>query len=992
MASAERPDRAAVRFQLLGPLEVYVAGQHIPIASSRQRVVLGVLLMARNHVVTVEMLIDAVWDEEPPSSARGQIQICISALRRAIGVPGLIETSPDGYRIRVQQDQLDSGAFDTALASARAAMARGDLSVALEDFDKALGLWRGPALAGVPGRAVEALANRLEERRIMAVEDRIETLLGLGAHRELTEELVALTSGYPLRERLWGFQMIALYRSGRQAEALGAYQRARRALVDELGLEPGEFLSELERAILSHDSSLDLACRSETAKPSGIGKPPCQLPADIPYFVGHDDLIEELTASLMSDEGTEATPRGGHAALITGPAGCGKTTVALHVAHLVRNQFPEGQLFANLRGSSASPTSTMEVLASFLRALGVPADAASADEEERISLLRSHLADRRLLIVLDDVANEHQIDNLLPGVAGPAVLLTSRSRLAVLPGTWVAELGTMSEAEGIELLERMVGKDRLGADEVGGLARLCCGLPLALRIAGMRLAAHPHWSAATLVERLADERHRLDELSQGDTGVRPLLSLVYDSLSVLAQKLFRLLSVLEFPDFSALVAAAMLDCDLMDAARVLDELADAWLFEVTPIAGQLTRYSFPELTRIFAREQLPEQADKECRQAIERAFGCMLAFAREAHRRVYGGDFTLLHGNSPVWPGAAPYFDRLLRDPMTWFEAERSCLRAAVQQAASLGLNEFCWELAVVSTTFYENRGLLDEWRSTHATALRAAQLADNRRGEGAVLVSLGSPALGSYSEHDEKMLLDALGLFEEIGDVLGKALSLRALAHRDRIQGYPERAVERYEQALEGFRATGDRAAQTHVLSGLARAYLDMGMLDRAELLAKESLQLGQQMQSHRLQAQALHRLGEVLYAASQVLAAKALYQESLHLARKEGDRVGETYALNGLGSAELEMGDLDSAEIYFTQALDVCEIVNERNTQAYVLFGMARVYEQRGERVRAGQYYLQAANSFAAQKNTPWYSRAMDALYEIHEASENMLRPLED
>jgi len=494
------------------------------------------------------------------------------------------------------------------------------------------------------------------------------------------------------------------------------------------------------------------------------------------------------------------------------------------------------------------------------------------------------------------------------------------------------------------------------------------------------------------VERLEDEGHRLDELSHGNVGVRPLLTLVHASLSPRAQELFRLLSVLELPDFSALVAAAVLDCGLTEASLVLDELADAWLFEVTPVSGQMARYSFPELTRIFAREQLPAQPDAECRQAIERVLGCMLVTAREAHRRVYGGDFTLLHGNSLCWPGAAPHFGQLLREPMAWFDAERVCLRAVVQQAASHGLDEFCWELAVVSTTLYENRGLFDEWRRTHAIALQAVQQARNRRGEGAVLVSLGSPTLGLRSEYDEKMLLDALSLFEEISDPLGLALSLRALAHHDRIQGYPERAVERYERALQGFRAAGDKAAQTHVLSGMARAYLDMGALDRAESLAKESLLLGQGLKNRRLQAQALHRLGEVLFTASQILAAKAVFTESLHLTREVGDRVGETYALNGLGLAELEMGDLESAEIYFTQALDICQVVCERNIQAHLLFGVARIYELRGERVRADQYYAQAANSFAAQKNVPWYSRSMDALYALREAAERMLQPPEE
>jgi DNA-binding SARP family transcriptional activator len=948
--------------------------------------------MAANHVVTVDMLIDGVWDTEPPSSARGQIQICISALRRLIGMPDMIETSPDGYRIKIGSDQLDSGVFDARLATARAAMSRGDLTAALEGFDAALGLWRGPALAGVPGRAVAALANRLEERRIMAIEDRIDTLLGLGEHRKLTEELVALTSRYPLRERLWGFHMIALYRSGRQAEALAAYQAARHALTDELGLEPGNQLRQLEQAILSHDSSLAVAGRRESSPPAAMVKVPHQLPADIPHFVGHGELMRELEAALLGDEAAATTERhpGDQALIITGPAGCGKTTVAIHAAHLVRDKFVDGQLFANLHGSSASPASAVEVLGSFLRALGVPADAIPEDQEERVSLLRTHLAARRLLIVLDDVADEQQVTDLLPGVSGPAVLMTSRNRLTMLPGVHIAPLGAMSKAESIELLERVVGKERVAADEAAAqLAQLCCGLPLAVRIAGMRLAARPHWSAATLVELLANDRHRLDELTHGDVGVRPLLALVHASLSERAQQLFRLLSMLEVPDFSALVAAALLNCDLTEAARVLDELADAWLCEARAVPGQLTRYSLPGLTRIFAREQLPEQPDEECREAIERVLGCLLAVAREAHRRVYGGNFTIPEGSSPRWLGAVPHYDQLLRVPLGWFEAERVCLRTAIQQAASLGLHEYCWELAVVSTTFYESCGLFDEWRKTHMTAFEAVQQARNRRGQAAVLVSLGSPAITRNTGYHKKMLLDALSLFDEVGDVLGRALALRSLAHHDRIEGDLEHAVERYEQALEGFSAAGDDAARSHVLSGLARTYLDLGVLDRAEELAKESLLLAQQMENRRLQAQALLRLGEVLASGAQLLAARAVFQEALKTTREQRDRVGEIYALSSLGSTALETGDLSSAEIFLSQALEICREVPDRNIQAHCLFSMGRVYERRSEWVRAEHYYVQAANSFEAQMNRPWYSRAMDALYAIRETSGRTIWP---
>jgi DNA-binding SARP family transcriptional activator len=979
---------AELEFLVLGPLEMRIKGRPVPIASARQRIVLAMLLMATNHLVTVDMLIDAVWDGNPPSSARGQIQICISALRRLIGAPELIETSPNGYRIRVTGDQLDSNTFNAALDRGRAAAAGGHLESALEHLDSALRLWRGPALAGLPGRAAETFANRLEERRLLAIEDRIERRLGLGAHRELVAELVTLTSEYPLRERLWGFQMTALYRSGRQAEALAAYRAARQVLVDELGLEPGANLRRLESAILSHDSSLDVAAQREAtqAPPAAAGPPPRQLPADIPDFVGRAGLLETLVTVLTRTTEPASTPI--PVALITGPAGCGKSAAAIHAAHLVRDHFPDGQLVASLHGSAANPTPMTEILGAFLRALGVAPDAVPGHGEERVKLLRSHTAGRRLLIVLDDVADEQQISALLPGVPGPAVLMTSRNRGAAPPGAHVAELGIMSEPESRLLLERITGPERIAASAaVTELTRLCCGLPLALRISGMRLAARPHWSVATLVDRLADERHRLAELSYGELGVRPLLALAYAALTPRAQELCRLLSALEMPDFSPFIAAALLDSDLDEGERVLDELADARVLEAAAVAGQPARYGFHDLTRIFAREIMAQHPPGQEAAAIDRAFGCLLAVADEAHRRLYGGDYTLLHGCSPRWGGAKPYFDRLLTSPMAWFDAERPSMRAAVLQAAARGMDEFCWELAVVCVALYEAHGLFDEWRTTHGVALRAVTQAGNRRGEAAVLASLGSLGVGQHTRDDENMLLDSLALFRQIGDVLGQGLALRTLAHLDRIQGRPAQAAERYERALKLFRIVDDKGAQAHILSGLARTYLDMRNLERAEILSKESLLLGQQLENRRLQAQALYRLGEVMVCGSQMLAAKALFQESRQIARILGDRVGEAYTLSGLGSAALDVGDAPAAEAYFVEALDISQTIHERNIQAHSLLGLGRVHAAFGDTSAARNYYTQAASSFAAQENVPGRSLALDALGAMSQGSDRDL-----
>ena len=986
---------ADLAFRLLGSLETAVDGRPVAMKSARQRIVLALLLMAANHIVTVDKLIEAVWDGEEPDTARGQIQICISSLRRALHDPEIITTSPSGYLIHVRYEQLDYAQFDGGVARAKASAAAGRLDQALTEMDGALALWRGPALSGVPGRVAEGMAQRLEERRIMALEDRIELRLGLGAHRELVDELVALTAEQPLRERLSGFLMVALYRSGRQADALAVYQSVRRTLDLELGLQPGEDLRRLERAILSQDASVGTRAENAPRPASGARtgarpavpafRPPRQLPADIPDFTGCRDEADRLLAVLAG--APDAGPAGIPVAVLTGPPGCGKTTVAVHVAHSLREHFPDGQLFADLHGSAVQRTTTSEVLARFLRALGVPAEEVPVDLDERVNLLRSQLASRRVLIVLDDAADEEQIRDLIPGVPGPAVLVTSRGRLVALPGAEVVELDVMPAEQAVELLGRIARPEQVAADPeaTAELARLCGGLPLALRIAGVRLAAHPHWPVAVLVDLLSDEGSRLDELVHAGVGIRTLLSVVHDSVSPRARRLFGLLSALEMHDFTSLTAAALLDARPADAARAIDELVEARLLDASGFTiGKAARYRFQSLVKVYAAERLADDQEAESTDAaVERVLGCLLSLSHEAYLGVYGGDYTRLRGTSVGWNGAAGFLERLLRDPMAWFDDERASLRAAVNQAAKLGLDEVCWELALTAVAGYEARGLFDEWRATHLVALKATRAAGNRRGEAAVLASLGSLGIAQHSQEDVGMLLGALELFEAVDDTLGQSLCLRNLAHLDRIQGHPERAVERYERALDGFREAEDLGAQAHVLSGLARAYLDLELFADAESLTKESLAIAQQLGNRRLQAQALCRLGEVFTKTDQLIAAKAMLQQALDLIRVLGDRVGEAYVLNGLGNAGLQLRELESAEVYFSQSIEVCGQVNERNAHAHAALGLGRVYAERQEYDLAEQFAIRAVREFAAQENIPLHTEALELVRALRQAA---------
>jgi DNA-binding SARP family transcriptional activator/tetratricopeptide (TPR) repeat protein len=972
----------AISFCLLGPLKVEINGTPAGIKSARQRIVLARLLMTANRVVEIDQFVDAVWPDDPPSSARGQIQICVSSLRRLFGDPQIIQTHPGGYSISVDAAQLDVVLFDAQVERAREAASKNQLAEASACLDRALGLWYGSVLSDVSAPIAKAYAHRLEERRLLATEDRIDLRLRMGMHRELVDELVELTAVHPLREQLWAFLMLALYRSERQADALAVYRTARQNLIDELGIEPSEKLRALESAILTQDSSLHSVPSPETAteQPQPPVKPQ-QLLSDIPDFTGRSADVERLVGYLTrAGDGGRPSPSV-PIAIITGAGGSGKTTLAMHVAHLVKDDFPDGALFCQMQGSTYEPRSSVSVIGSFLRALGVPPGVVPAEPEERAALLRSTLAGRRLVIVLDDVASESQIVSLLPALAGPAVIATSRSRLAGIPGSLLIEAGTLTDQEGLELLGRVCGEARIAAEQqaVMELISLCGGLPLALRIAGVRLSAHLHWSVQALVRRLKDEHCRLDELVHGGIGVRSVLSHVYDSLSEPAKLLFRLLSSVTMSRFSSWPAAALLDCGADEASTLLDELADARLLEVSvlPASGRPC-YRFHDLVRIFAKEML-DQHPADWVGGIARVLSGMLTLAEEARLRLHGEHWTAIRGTALRRRGLNDELLEGVQDPLTWIDEEWPNIEPGVRQAAELGFDELCWELATAAVTGYEAFGWFDEWRSTHEVALEATSAAGNLRGQAAVLASLGSLGLAQHSQDYTAGLHRALRLFETVEDELGQAVVFRNIAHLDRLQGRLEDAVKRYERALHLFRSQNDVGAQCHVLSGQARTYLDLGLLAQAEELAKASLTLGSRLDSRRLEAQALYRLGEVFIQESQAQAAKEVFQRTLELTRLLGDRVGQSYALNGLGDAALSEDLLDEAHHYFSQTVEICRSADERNAHAHAMLGLGLVSSRLNALLPAEQFLLHASAMFDRQGNDIGRTRARRELDNV-------------
>jgi DNA-binding SARP family transcriptional activator/tetratricopeptide (TPR) repeat protein len=941
-------------FRLLGPLEVVTDGQVLGIRSARQRTVLAMLLLDANRIVQLARIVGAIWDDTPPSTARGQVQTCVSALRdllRAVGPDVSIVTSAAGYGIRLPETRLDVTEFRRLTGTGLAAAADGRTAEAVRDLRSALDLWRGPAAADVESKIVQAIAGRLGEDRLAVLEKCAELELSLGRHLDLVGELGELVDQHPLRERLRALHMLALYRSGRQSEALDCFATARQFLVDELGIEPGKELSELQTAILSSDPSLELAAPRHPQWGGRVAAVTAkQLPATIADFTGREQIVAELTQLLCPPaEGA----RGYVPVLVlAGKGGVGKTTLALHVAHAASRHFPDGQLFGQLRHGDNGTVSPHELLGGFLCALGTPAVSLASSTAERAATYRSVLADLRVLIVLDDMNDASQVVPLIPGGTGCAVIVTCRSYASGLAGARYFRVGDLDEDASIELVGKIVGAERLAAQgtQVRALVQLCGCLPLALRIIAAKLVERPHWTVGQMVSRISSEGKRLDELVLADAGIRATLQVSYRGLDRQAQALLALLGLVDAADFGSWVAGPLLDMDFEPASDLLDMLVNAHLVEVRVDESGQPRFRMHELVRIYARERLAaELSIAEREVALRRLLGCWLFLANEAHRGARGGDFAVLHGNAQVWRLPPQVVDELLSRPLDWLRSERSALVRAVLRAGRAGLDELCWDLAVTSVTLFELAGQSDDWRTTHQAALDATRRAGNERGEAAVLCSLGNLEIGLRMGEATRYLDPALAIFEKLGDTHGRALALSALASIDRVSGRSALARDRYQRALAGFRVVGDEIGKADVLANMAQIEMDCARFDEAEKLLGEALVISRAVRAPRAWAQAEYRLGELNLRTGAFERAERAFESALRIVREEGDLVGEAYALNGVAMARVKQGRYGLAEADLAAALVLTRRMTDNVVHGRVLLSSAELCIAQGDSRRA-------------------------------------------
>ena len=930
-------------FRVLGPIEVAGAGGPVRIPPGRQQIILASLLVEANKVVSTDHLVDTLWEVHPPDTARTQVQICVSRLRKTLsdaGVEVSIVTRAPGYQLRVPETSLDVHEFTRAVAEARAAAKRGALAEASEVLRTAVGLWRGPCLSGLSGRPLRTRALRLEEDRLNAVETYLGIDLELGLHHELVGEIGRLVHEHPLRERPRALMMLALYRSGRKAEALEVYRAGRDLLVEELGLEPGEELRGLERAIHAGDASLlrsPVPERDQPPTPHVDATPskavPRQLPADTADFIGGEALIRTAEEVLTGRRERRAIG----VVVVIGRPGVGKSTLAAHIGHRITEEhFPDGQLYCDLRGTYGDAGQSADVLGRFLQALGIPGSLIPADLAARTEMYRTLLADRRVLVVLDNAVSEQQVLPLLPGSGTCAVVVTSRSRLTGLPGARQLELDLLDLDQSLELLGRVIGEDRVSGEREAAeaLVRTVGGLPLALRIVAARLAARPHWSLASMVHRLASERHRLDELAHGEMTIRASLSLTHDGLDRPTRRLFGLLSLAEQPSLPGWVAGAVLDDDRPFASDLIEPLVDVQMLDVVSVDGSGNfRYRYPDMIRLFAREQLSAVDTEEHRRVQERVLGGWLALAERAHRGVYGGDFTALHGDAPRWHPPADHVARLLEHPMEWLEGELPNLRAAVAQASRIGMDELCWDLAVTATTVFEARGHLDDWRHTHDEALRATKAAGNTRGTAALLASLGTLHINRGRPAESRAALtEAVELFTEIGDPLGQALCHRDLGLLTRQEGDYVGALALYESALRGFGQVDDVVGRAIVLTQRAHILMRTGHDDEALEQLAEAMGICRSVGYTGGIATTMRRIGQVQLHRGEHARAERTLSEVLEMVRANRDVIGESHLLHNLGEVNAAAGRHDTARDYFGQSIAVRERIMDHEGAAVV------------------------------------------------------------
>jgi DNA-binding SARP family transcriptional activator/tetratricopeptide (TPR) repeat protein len=883
----------SVEYRVLGPLEVLVDGVAVPVPAGRCRVLLATLLLRPNRFVPTDELVERLWDGDPPTPdrARKTMQMIVTRLRRALGPANCVQTSRGGYRAELNPSALDLTRFRALVSSG--------------DFAAAVGLWRGPMLSDVQSDPLHQHdVAPVTEEWLLALERRIGADLDAGRAADLVAELRGLVVAHPFREVFWGQLMLALAQSGQQAQALAAYQEVRALLADELGVDPGSELRAVHQQVLSGSVRVR-------------GPIPRQLPTAVPRFVGRASELGGLSDLVRGEDLVIAA--------ITGTAGVGKTTLAVHWARGVADRFPDGQLYVNLRGfdQHRDPMAPGDALSRFLGALGIAPDRVSADLEAASALYRSLVADRRMLVLLDNARDAEHVRPLLPGPSACLVLITSRDRLTGLvvnEGMQQLALDVLSPAEAHALLVSRLGAERVGiADE---LIRWCGGLPLALAIVAARAAQSPKLPLSALVAELADERTRLDTLDTGDaaTSVRAVFQWSYQQLSAAAARMFRLIGVHPGPDITVPAATSLAGVSADEARECVRELVRANLL-VEHVPG---RFACHDLLRVYAADRAAAEETAEARAAaMERTFDHYLHTLIAIHATHQASHRPL--PNEPLMtPGTCPEVFEDFSAVHDWFRAEQNVLRAVIAHSEAQNFDRHTWQLAWIAFDLIDRFGPWRDW----LWVLSSAELAAARIGEhqhaakmmffGAVVCS----RLGGFEESKSRFEA-ASRAYAELGDVPGQVRCQSGIAWTLVLLDRPHESLKVAEAALELQRrdVSANAARIGMALHQVVEGLLAVGDYQKAleRCAALEALGTARENAYDRghdfmTKGAILVKLGEFGKAVTALTSAIGLFERA-------GSWADIVNVQRWLGEAHQGVGDIGEARRWWIEALATYE-----------------------------------------------------------------------
>lgn len=922
-----------MHFALLGPLALHdETGSAVPPPSPRPRIVLAALLLNANLPVSMDALADAVWDGRPPAAAAETLRSHVMRLRRALGpVAGaqLVASDP-GYLLHVGDDDLDVLAFERLHREAVAASRAGSWQDASDIAARALALWRAEPLLDVPSQVLRDMHGpRLEQIRDSLLEDRVEADLRLGRHATLIPELRDLTRRFPLRERLHEHLVTALAHGGDQAEALAAYQAARRVLIDELGIEPGPRLRDLQDRLLSGDRQLlgatDRSAPEAPAAVAGPGPAPRGLPALTRHLVGRQTHLDAL-AGLVD----EAERSGGEmfVATIDGMPGAGKTALAVAAAHRLAGRFPDGQLFLDLRGHTPDqpPRTVSDALDALLSALGVPSAGRPRDLESRAVLYRQRIADTRTLIVLDNASDEAQVRPLLPGSGGSAVLVTSRRRLRGLDDAHPFTVDVLAPDDSATLLRAVAGPDRVAVTPgLTALAALCGHLPLAVRMAGALLRHRPAWTAEYLSGLLGDETRRTALLADGERDLDVLFDLSYRAMDEAHRSMFRHLGLVPGPDFDASAAAALTGTDPAAAAWLLEGIVDHHLL-IQHLPG---RYRLHDLVRLFAGRAAREDTGIDGDEAVGRLAEYYGEAADRADALIDLYPRPRAAFRPPTSPAGVPRPDQAL----TWLRAEYDNIVALLEHGTVSLRPERGVLLAGGLATLLRIDGRWQQAIGTHAAAVDAARRTGDALAEAQALLNLGDAKAGlDDRESAERDYAAALELYRAEESRLGEAAALALLGETRRMAADREGAAGLLAEALDLFRLVGERRGEATVLAllgELRRAGADYrGAADALGRAADIFRSLGDRRGTAVVQSW----LGYLRGLMGDYEGAERDLREAAAGHRALGERSGQIGALVRLGALLVRTGAGDAADRTLRQALDLCRVSGDSAVRAEI------------------------------------------------------------